>query len=823
MPFRGISFNILVHSNAASSMNIIISFLNRNQKMKLTRYIFLISFVTVLMACGGAEERKAAYLDKAEKSLIAGDLDKARIELKNVLQIDPKDARAYFKLGNILERKQDFRVAFGNYNKAAELDPDNSEYQAKLGRFYLVLAGDIEKAEEKMDLILAKDANDINGLMLKTGILLKQDKPEEAKAIAKSLFDSHPENAENAIFLSTIYGRDKEFNEAIQVLDQAVKLNPDDTSLQMTLANTLFANKEFSRSEQILKGILSAHPDVFQNHMTLALFYQKTSESEKAEAVLRSAIAADTSDVKRKLVLIEYLQQTKGNEVAISELEGFIKNNLKESALRLALARLQLAMNNVDAAIATFKTAAADFSDEETGITSRVNLAKIYMQRNDVKKATLYIDEAAAIAPNDSEVNIVKAKMAIYNNNMEQAIISLRTVIKNTPDNIEPYFLLAGAHKSLNEQEQAAEVIVRAYENNRGNIKAVLPLARYHLSNNNVAEASRITDDYLSIDKTNYDMLSIKAGILNGGKNYKDASKIADELLSLHPNKDQGYIQSVPYLLSQNKLEDVIELLKTGHEKTASLDLFKMLAEVQIRSGKVDDAIAGLDKELTKNNDEALYLLLANAYMVNKDQEKTMQVLMDSIGQGENRDKSYLALAKLHMQNGSNDKAISLLKEGISVDGVHLELGLLLAGIYEKDNNFDDAIAQYKLMLDKSPDNLFVNNNLAALLSEHKTDTESLKLAKELADKIKNASQPVIKDTVGWVYYKTGNYQEAADLLKQVVDATPDAPVFNYHLGMAYYKIDNKKDAKIHLQKSLSSGEKFTGIDDARNTLKMLK
>ena len=35
--------------------------------------------------------------------------------------------------------RKDFRKAFGNYNKAAELDPDNSEYLAKLGRFHLVL------------------------------------------------------------------------------------------------------------------------------------------------------------------------------------------------------------------------------------------------------------------------------------------------------------------------------------------------------------------------------------------------------------------------------------------------------------------------------------------------------------------------------------------------------------------------------------------------------------------------------------------------------------------------------------------------------------
>ena len=137
-----------------------------SSNMNIFKVLIIVSVACLAVACGGAEERKAAYMEKAEKSLNAGDLDKARIELKNVLQIDPKDAQAYFKLGNIFEQKKEFTKAFGNYSKAAELDPENSEYLAKLGRFHLVLAGDVDKATEYMDKILAKDSNDINGLRM---------------------------------------------------------------------------------------------------------------------------------------------------------------------------------------------------------------------------------------------------------------------------------------------------------------------------------------------------------------------------------------------------------------------------------------------------------------------------------------------------------------------------------------------------------------------------------------------------------------------------------------------------------------------------------
>jgi Tfp pilus assembly protein PilF len=191
--------------------------------MKFLRTLLAIGVTVTLLACGGAEERKAAYMAKAEQSLSVGDLDKARIDLKNVLQIDPKDAGAWFKLGTIFERKQEMKKAFKHYNKAAELEPENMEYQGKVGRFYLILGNDIDKATEKMELILAQNPDDVNGLLLKAGILLRQGNAADAKEISRDLFEDHPENLENAIFLSSMYSKDQEYAEAINVLDAALE------------------------------------------------------------------------------------------------------------------------------------------------------------------------------------------------------------------------------------------------------------------------------------------------------------------------------------------------------------------------------------------------------------------------------------------------------------------------------------------------------------------------------------------------------------------------------------------------------------------------
>ena len=56
--------------------------------MKTIKALIIVSVAFIVIACGGAEERKAAYMQKAEQSLNAGDLDQvgqveANIALKS--------------------------------------------------------------------------------------------------------------------------------------------------------------------------------------------------------------------------------------------------------------------------------------------------------------------------------------------------------------------------------------------------------------------------------------------------------------------------------------------------------------------------------------------------------------------------------------------------------------------------------------------------------------------------------------------------------------------------------------------------------------------
>src|SRR5262245_58792797 len=99
---------------------------------------FIMTIVAVaLMACGGPDERKAQYRARAQEYLETGNYPKARVALRNVLKIDPKDAEAYFLFARVEEKEKNWRNAVELYQKLVELVPDHTAGLITLAKYYL--------------------------------------------------------------------------------------------------------------------------------------------------------------------------------------------------------------------------------------------------------------------------------------------------------------------------------------------------------------------------------------------------------------------------------------------------------------------------------------------------------------------------------------------------------------------------------------------------------------------------------------------------------------------------------------------------------------
>ncbi|MCK4910979.1 MAG: tetratricopeptide repeat protein, partial [Thermodesulfovibrionales bacterium] len=68
-------------------------------------------------------------------------------------------------------------------------------------------------------------------------------------------------------------------------------------------------------------------------------------------------------------------------------------------------------------------------------------------------------------------------------------------------------------------------------------------------------------------------------------------------------------------------------------------------------------------------------------------------------------------------------------------------------------------------------------------------------------------------DSLGWVYYKMGNYKKALKILKKATGIVQDDPVIFEHLGDAYIATGNSAKAKEAWLRALESHEK-TGTEE---------
>jgi len=778
--------------------------------MKLYKLLPLTLFAFSLISCGGVEERKAVYMEKAKSSINAGNLDKARIELKNVLQIDPKDGEAYYQLGKIYEQQKEYRKAYGNYLKAEELAPDLLENHARLGRFYLLLMNDIDKAQSKIDLILSKEPSNSDGLLLKAAVMLRNKKPEESIGIAKTIVSQNPNHIESVAFLASLYVKDKNEEEAIKVLDVALKNNQDNERLNKLLATVLVANKDYGRAESMYKDFLERNPDSSTSYNNLAAFYNEIEKQTKAKKTLRESIENDTSDEDRVLIFIKYIRAIEGDQAAITELNSFVSSNNRMGKLRTALAELYVLSDDTESAIKIYNDAINDFSEEVTGITARTALASIYINEKDFDKAAEVVEEALLISPSNPQVNYLRAKFAVREKNFEQAIISLRIVTKEMPENIDAFLLLTAVYQQEDNKEQADRTLKSAYENNKTNAPGLLKLAQYHLSRN-IKKADKIIDNYNSIKENDYNGLSIKATILNQNKKFTDAYEIANILIESYSDKPNGYLQTVPYYVQKQDKKGAISLLEKGYLSVEdNSKILLLLTTLQVGEKQFDIVINRIKAEIKSSPDDVqLKIMLAKVYMVKDETNLAESMLKEAVSIDSVVEEPYLLLSQIYQTKRDINAVKEILIKGQKNVESSLKIPLRLASAYESEESYTSAIAVYRKVHEKQPDNLVIINNLASMLSDYGNDNDDLEFAKVLADKLKESGQLVFLDTIAWVYFKLGDYEVAINNLTQVVEKAPDINIFNYHLGMAYKMAGDKAQAKVYLEKSIAGDKAF--------------
>ncbi|MBI3441422.1 MAG: tetratricopeptide repeat protein [Proteobacteria bacterium] len=794
------------------------------KSQKTIALIIMLCLAALIAAgCGGAEQRKSKYLAKGKAYMEQQNYDKARIEFQNVLQIDPKYAEAYYQLGLIEEKNKNWDKAFGSYSKTVDLNPDHLDARAKLGFIYL-LSGSESKASEMMEAILAKQPDSVNGRVLKAAIMARKKDVSGAIREASDIITKDPTQIDAIALLVSLYEAQKEPDKAIKVLIDSIAKNPKNIPLRISLVNLLIGKNDTDRAEQVFHEIISLQPENLESRVALASFYSSRQQLDKAEKTLRDAIEASPHDANRYLVLADFLISRRGVAQAETELLAAIKANPKIYELRFGLAKLYVQTNANDKAEQTYRAIIDETGVEVDGLTARNRLAELLFRQGKREEAENLAVKVLKENPRDNDALVMKGSVAMAKGNADDAIVAFRSVLKDQPNSVNGLIMLADAHMLKNETDLARTTLQKAVELNPKSVQARLALASYYARSKDYDGALKQVDEALKISPNDLNALLARAGLMAGKGDAKGAESALEKVKAEHPDNPVGYYQLGQFFLSQKKYDNAIREFEAALKKTK--DTFQILTAIvntNVSRGKPDKAVARLN-EIIKGSPDHIFAheLLGEVYGLQKKYEAAEKSFRKAIEVNPKWNVPYRNLANLYLVRGNFPAASEVDQEGLRALPEDPQLLFHLAATYERAHDYEHAVAAYERILGKDPSSDLAANNLAVLLAEQKTDSQSLKRAKELAVRFESSSQYVFRDTLGWVYYKAGETDKAVTVLSGVVNQMPSVPIFRYHLGMAYYKQGKMPEAKTHLSKAVQTEIDFPGIDEARATLKQI-
>ena len=99
-----------------------------------------------------------------------------------------------------------------------------------------------------------------------------------------------------------------------------------------------------------------------------------------------------------------------------------------------------------------------------------------------------------------------------------------------------------------------------------------------------------------------------------------------------------------------------------------------------------------------------------------------------------------------------------------------------------------------KMALELSPDQPLVLNYLGySWVDQGVNIEEGTRMIRRAVEQ--RADDGYIVDSLGWAYYRMGNFENAVKYLEQAVELKPEDPTINDHLGDAYWRIGRRLEA----------------------------
>jgi tetratricopeptide (TPR) repeat protein len=754
----------------------------RHRMVRLSRVGVALLLSFWLTACGGPSA--AEYVERGDAFVAQDKLAEASIEYRNALQADPNLGEVRLKLADLHLRLNDPAQALREYVRAADLLPDNLDAQLKAGNL-LLRAGQFEDAKARATKAVALDGTNAQAQILLGNTLAGLRDVEGAIAEYQQALVLNPSEEVAYRNIATLQMSSGQIAEAEVSFRKAIDVAPQSVEPRMALGNFLWANNRVSEAEQVFKDALALDPKNLYAARALGTFYVGANRIPEAEPYF----------------------------TAIAEAE-------KTPAASIALADYYIVAKRLDDARTLLKQTA---NDKDAYPAAMLRLAAIDVALGVRAQAQEKLGELLERHPKEMAARLLNARLLVLDGKREEALVQAASIARDdaqSPVAADAQILTGSLQAALDRPEEAMKSFEDALRRRPRTMTAELALARLHLARGAFDRAEAYVRDALTIDPKNASARAEMVRVLLAQGKTVEARQQLATLRAEYPN-------AVPVLhlvAVQQVAEKQLPAARATYTRLlqaqpSDVDAMAGLVRIDLATGRRQDALARVTEALSSVSPTgALYILAAQTYSVVGDAAKAEESLLKAIEIEPARLQAYSMLGLMYARQNRLPEAAAHFQQVITRNPSSVSAGTMLGMLHEARGQLGDAEKEYRRVLSLDPQSPIAANNLAWIyIASNRNVREATELAKTALRSLPD--EPNVNDTLGWIYYKQGQFSLAVQHLEAAAAKAPDAAQTHYHLGMAYLGYGERDRARDSLARALSFKTEFDGIAEARQKL----
>lgn len=515
-----------------------------------------------------------------------------------------------------------------------------------------------------------------------------------------------------------------------------------------------------TQSQEILKlaidqyeQIVKLDPKSVEDHLLLGRLYRLNNELLKSENEFKAAVKIQP-DSEEAVTTLAYLYNEEGDSTHALEVLNTVPEKARTAKLYSALGYTYEQEKDYKQAVEAYRKSTELDHDNLDAVRG---LAQNLMNDGQTEAALEQYKAIVDADPSDAQTYMRIAEIDRRNGKFDQAMEALKKANSVVPDSLEVQYNMAVIDEAQGKYDEAIQIL-----------------------NDLLTKTEHTDGDYSTSDKNNRAVFLERLGTI-----YREAGKtqLADQtfrkMLDLgDDNAVRGYQQLIETYRDNKQWQQATAVADEAAKKFPDDRGLQMVAaSQQADMGNPQPAIVRV-KGLLKGNadDREVYIALAQMYSRIKDWDNAEE---------------------------SINKAIDLSSKPEDKDYAWFVAG----SIYERQKKYDKAEETFHKVLADDPKDAMTLNYLGYMLADRGTRLDEALgyIRRAVALDPQNGAY---LDSLGWVYYKMGNYELAEENLRRASERMGDDPTIHDHLGELYMKTGRLKLAANHWERSLDEWNK---------------